>query len=331
MYTENKHHLKVALIGYGYWGKILAKSINLRSDYQLHNIIDQNRSALREAELNFPNARLENNAKLILKSKEIDAVIIASPAKTHFKLALEALEEGKHVLVTKPAAISFDELMILKKKTEDTGLSLLVDHTFLYSPAVQKIKDILDKNILGKIIYFDSIRTGLGIIKDDVDIIHDLAIHDLAILDFLFGEGIKNSISDAKSAFSNMQLTQANINLNYFNGMNAHINVNWISPLKQRQLIIAGDNKILVWNDQKKEEKLLIYDTGVEIDKAKKIIYKNGNLENIKYSERETLQFEFDNFINSIKIEEKIISDINTAIRIENNIKLIKKAISNNY
>ena len=128
-----------------------------------------------------------------------------------------------------------------------------------------------------------------------------------------------------------MQLTQANINLNYFNGMNAHINVNWISPLKQRQLIIAGDNKILVWNDVKKEEKLLIYDTGVEIDKAKKIIYKNGNLENIKYSERETLQFEFDNFINSIKIEEKIISDINTAIRIENNINLIKKAISNNY
>jgi predicted dehydrogenase len=256
----------------------------------------------------------------ILNSAEIDAVAIITPVSTHFELAKKALENGKHVFVEKPFTATVGQAEELIALAEKKKLTIMVDHTFIFTGAVKKIKQLVEKQTLGELYYYDSVRVNLGLFQHDVNVIWDLAPHDFAIMDYLVNEKPAAITACGKAHISGMEDT-AYVTVHFNNNMIAHFNVNWLSPVKVRTTLIGGEKKMLVWNDLEPDEKIKIYDKGVEV-RSKEATYKmlvnyrSGDMHAPRVEQGEALRTETEYFLQCIRESETPINDGHAGLRV---------------
>lgn len=298
--------MKIAIIGYGYWGPNLVRNFNNAANCEVACIFDLSEKQLNRANKAFPNIKLVSNYDEILKDKSIDAVAIATPVFTHFKLAKQAMMHDKHVLLEKPMTASVAEANELIEISKSRGLTLMVDHTYLYTSAVEKIKEIVDSGEIGNIKYVDSTRINLGLFQTDVDVLWDLAPHDISICSYLMQERPTAVQAVGVSHIDNDLENIAYLTLHYPNNRIAHFNCSWISPVKIRQMLIGGDKKMIVFNDLETTEKLKIYDKGYNVipesDRDKLLVdYRIGDIQIPKIPQSEALAGMAADFINSIE------------------------------
>ncbi|MFJ6417893.1 Gfo/Idh/MocA family protein [Paeniglutamicibacter sp. NPDC091659] len=259
--------LKVAVIGAGYWGPNLARNFSTSSLWDLVAIcdLDTERAEALAAKVGRP--AVVSSVSQLLADFDIDAVAIATPARTHHPIAMQAMAAGKHVLVEKPLADRGSAGRELVETAEDLGLVLMADHTYCYTPAVLKIRDLIASGDLGEILYIDSVRINLGLVQPDVDVFWDLAPHDLSILDFILPDGLRPLTVTAQSAdpLGAGKACVGYLSMPLPGGALAHIHVNWLSPTKIRSMVIGGSKRTLVWDDLNPQQRLSVYDRGVDL------------------------------------------------------------------
>ncbi len=262
----------IAVIGYGYWGPNLARCFAETDGCRLVAIVDRSPAALARAAKRHPDALIMTDWRQTLAEPGIDAVAIATPVRTHYEIAYAALRAGRHVLLEKPMTENSHQGRSLIETAEKCGLTLMVGHTFVYSGAVQKLRELVATNDLGQIYYYDSTRINLGLFQRDVNVVWDLAVHDLSILQYVLDSMptavSANGISHVRGTPENM----AHITLYLENGAVAHLNVNWLAPVKVRHVLVGGSRKMVVWDDLEPSEKIKVYDRGVSLtDNAEEI------------------------------------------------------------
>ena len=247
--------VKLGVIGYGYWGPNIVRNFSGHQDCKVVAVCDKNPVALARVLIQHPNVRLMTEADDIVMSSEIDAVAIVTPVSYHYELAKKALENGKHVFVEKPFTATSAQAEELVELAERKNLQIMVDHTFLFTGAVRKIKQLVDDGTLGPLYYYDSTRVNLGLFQHDVNVLWDLAPHDLSIMDYLVGLE-PDLVVATGSAHVNCLEDVAHLTVYFPNNVLAHINVNWLSPVKVRTTLVGGQKKMLVWNDLDPAEKI---------------------------------------------------------------------------
>jgi len=259
--------LRVAVIGAGYWGPNLARNFRASLDWELAAIVDLDRARARRVADSVGGVAVLTDVGDALGDPSIDAVAIATPARTHHELVMRALRAGKHVVVEKPLADSSDKAREMIDEAERQGLVLMTDHTYCYTPAVQKIRELVCDGSLGDILFIDSTRINLGLVQPDVDVFWDLAPHDLSIIDFVLPGGLSpehvaaygaDPIGAGKSCVGYLMIPLQN-------GGMAHVHVNWMSPTKIRQMVIGGTRRTLVWDDLNPQQRISVYDRGVDL------------------------------------------------------------------
>lgn len=303
----------VAILGYGYWGPRIARNFHSSGKSQLRAICDQRPESLRRAGAEFSGIPLISDPCEVLTSPEVDAVAIVTPVWTHFDLAKTALQNGKHVFVEKPFTSTAAQAEELIELAEKKNLTIMVDHTFLFTGAVRKIRELVDDKTLGDLYYYDSTRVNLGLFQHDVNVIWDLAPHDLAIMDYLIHAKAEAVVATGQSHLNGLE-DVAFITI-YFEGkVIAHVNVNWLSPVKVRTTLVGGEKKMLVWNDLEADEKIKVYDKGVQITNAAGVYdllisYRSGDMWAPKIDQTEALRAEADYFVDCVMAGEKPIND----------------------
>lgn len=265
--------LGIGLVGFGYWGPNLARNFSAQAGCRLVAICELNPKRAQEAARRFPQARVTADFESLLRDKDIHAVLIATPVSYHYTLAKQALLAGKDVLVEKPLSQDVEQAGELVRLARDTGRILAVDHTFLFTGAVRKIKQLADAGDLGELLYFDSVRVNLGLFQQDVNVIYDLAPHDLAILHHLVGRAPKN-VRAVGLTHGCAHECVAYLHLEYEGGFMAHFHFSWLAPVKIRKVIIAGERKMLVYDDIEITEKVKVYDKGVVVNTNREEFYK---------------------------------------------------------
>jgi len=312
--------IRLGVIGYGYWGPNIVRNAAGLQSCDLVAICDKSEKALQRAGRVYPGVQLTTDFDQILKSPDIDAVAVVTPVWTHFDLAKAALENGKHVFVEKPFTSSSAQAEELIELAARKNLKIMVDHTFLFSGAVRKIREIVDAGTLGPLYYFDSTRVNLGLFQHDVSVIWDLAPHDLSIMDYIIGEKPEALVATGGNHLNGLA-DMAFITIYFPNKVVAHVNVNWLSPVKVRTTLIGGKDKMLVWNDLEADEKIKVYDKGVELSNGTGVhdllvSYRSGDIWSPRCDGTEALKFELDYFASCILRDETPINDGNAGLRV---------------
>ena len=313
--------IRFGVIGYGYWGPNVVRNLQGLEGAQLVAVCDQNQAALKRVSGSYPGVRVTTDSDEIVTAPDIDVVAVITPVWTHFELAKKALLNGKHVFVEKPfttTAAQAEELLDLAAKR---NLQIMVDHTFLFTGSVRKIRELMDNGTLGKIYYYDSTRVNLGVFQHDVDVLWDLAPHDLSIIDYLVGKPSEAVVATGESHTSNGLVDVAYMTIYYPDNVIAHINVNWLSPVKVRMTLIGGEKKMIVWNDLVNDEKLRVYDRGINVTSAEgvnalKVGYRSGDMWAPKIESTEALKAELGYFVNCINKNEVPINDGLAGLRV---------------
>src|ERR1700691_2563304 len=256
--------IRVGVIGYGYWGPNIVRNLHGLDSTRAEMVCDKSPAALARARKAYPGIRTVSDPAEVLRSPDIDAVAVITPVWTHFELAKQALENGKHVFVEKPFTCTTAQAEELIELADRKKLKIMVDHTFLFTGAVRRIKEFIDNGTLGELYYYDSMRVNLGLFQHDVNVLWDLAPHDLSIMDYLIKEKPEAVVATGERHLNGVA-DIAFLTLYYPNNMIGHINVNWLSPVKVRTTLIGGEKKMLVWNDLEADEKLKVYDKGVQM------------------------------------------------------------------
>jgi predicted dehydrogenase len=263
----------VAVIGHGYWGPNLARCFAETDNCELVAIADPSSAALARAAKRHPSARLLSDWRELLADPRVDAVAVATPVNTHHEIARAALMAGRHVLVEKPMTDTADQARSLIDEAARRSLVLMVGHTFVYSPAVRKMHELVTSGDLGQVYYYDSTRINLGLFQKDVNAIWDLAVHDLSILQHLLHESPSAVSASGVSHVSGSPENMAHVTL-YYSDAVAHLNVNWLAPVKVRQVLVGGSRKMIVYNDLEPSEKIKVYDRGVNVAGDPEEIYR---------------------------------------------------------
>ena len=253
----------------------------------------------------IPALALHQDPRALIDDPAVDAVLIATPVATHYDLAVAALRAGKHVIVEKPIAASSDDARRLIEEAARRNLTLMVDHTFVYTSAVQKIGEIIRSGDLGDVYYYDSTRVNLGLFQHDVNVIWDLAVHDLSVLDYLLQEKPAAVSASGAGHIRGRQENMAHLSLFYPSGTVAYLNVNWLAPVKVRQTLVGGSRKMIVWNDLEPTEKIKVYDRGVTLGEgteqvAARISYRSGDMWAPQLSVKEALLTEMEHFVDCV-------------------------------
>ncbi|OGK22187.1 oxidoreductase [Candidatus Roizmanbacteria bacterium RIFCSPHIGHO2_01_FULL_39_8] len=322
----------IGVIGYGYWGPNLVRNFFSLSSCRVKTISDSIQHRLDLAKKYYPSIQTTTDVKNIFKDSSVDAVVIATPISSHFSLVKEALLNNKHVLVEKPMTASLHQAKKLVELARSKKRLLMVDHTFLYTDAVQKIMKLLAAGEIGKVRYFDSTRTNLGLFQADVSVLWDLAVHDISLLLYFIKERPISIQASGASHTENDIENIAFITLKYKSGFIAHINCSWSSPLKIRMILIGGTRKMIVYNDVEPTEKVKLYDSGYSLHrgtKEKKFIvdYRVGDVYIPKIELFEGLSKMAQDFIQSIKTKNKPISSAMYALEVVKVLSLAEKSI----
>ncbi|MFW5879281.1 MAG: Gfo/Idh/MocA family protein [bacterium] len=327
--------IKLAIIGYGYWGPNLARNFNNVEDCEVSYVVDNRQERLSLVKKNYPAIKVTTNFEETIKDNNVDAVVIATPVFSHYEQAKKALNHGKHVMIEKPMTDSIDTAQELIELASKNNRILMVDHTFLYTGAVRKIKELKEKGELGKIEYIDSIRINLGLFQGDVNVLWDLAPHDISIINFILNEKPHSinttGISHTKNDIENIVY----LTMHYPSGLIAHINCSWSSPVKLRHMLIGGDKKMIVYNDLEPTEKVKVYNTGYEVksdeDKRKLLVdYRTGDISIPKLSHKEALLSVAEDFVNSVKNNTRPISNGDIGLSVVETLEKASKSLKNN-
>jgi predicted dehydrogenase len=275
--------IRVGLIGYGYWGPNMARNLADVPGMQVCAVADLKPERFDLVQRRHPGVEVTADASAVINDPAIDAIVLATPVATHFPLAMAALRAGKHVLIEKPMTSSSEEALRLIEEAHRRSLVLMVDHTFVYTGAVRKIRELIERGSLGEIYYYDSTRINLGLFQQDVDVIWDLAVHDIAIMDYILpGRPIQVSATGVG------HVTGASENLGYVSvfynsSLIAHLNVNWLSPVKVRRTLIGGSRQMIVYDDIETSEKVKVYDKGIDVRGGSGPAHGDGNGSEARY------------------------------------------------
>ncbi len=305
--------MKIGVIGLGYWGPNIVR--NLISNKNVAKVVccDSNPKRLESTKLRLPTVETVTDHKAILKDPSVVAVAVVTPVSSHYRLAKEALEAGKHVLIEKPMTDSVKTSEELIEIAERKKLTLMVDHTFVYTGAVKKIREIVDKGEVGDILYFDSVRVNLGLFQHDINVLWDLAPHDISIMDYVVGKEPEFVLAIGAKHYNDME-DMAYLTVGFRDNLVAHFHVNWLSPVKVRRILIGGSKKMVVFDDMEPSEKVKVYDKGVEINEEESVYqtlvqYRTGDMYAPQIEQTEALSLMCGDFVSSIIEGKKPLTD----------------------
>ena len=325
--------IRTAVIGYGYWGPRIVRNFSAAKDCKVVAICDKSPSALQRAARDFPGVKVDGDLDAVISCPDVDAVAVVTPVWTHFELAEKALRNGKHVFVEKPFTSTSEQAEILVELAESRNLRIMVDHTFLFTGAVRRIREMVAEGTLGKLYYYDSTRVNLGLFQHDVNVIWDLAPHDLSIVDHLTDNAPQFVTASGQSHLNGLE-DVAYITVYYGDRMMAHINVNWLSPVKVRTTLIGGEKKMLVWNDLEADEKLRVYDKGVSITSGQNLYdllvsYRSGDMWAPRIEQNEALAAETNYFVECVSNSQRPFNDGLAGLRIVRLLEAADKSLKN--
>src|SRR5438445_9739802 len=319
--------IRVGVVGYGYWGPNIVRNFRRLEGGRGVGVGDQSPAALRRIRQAHPDLAVTTQSAELLTSAEVDAIAVVTPVCTHFELAKAALENGKHVFVEKPFTSTVCQAEELIELAERKNLKIMVDHTFLFTGAVRKIRQLIEEGVLGDLYYYDSTRVNLGLFQHDISVIWDLAPHDLAIMDFLIQEKPEAVIATGE-AHLNGVVDIAFLTIYFPGNTIAHLNVNWLSPVKVRTTLIGGEKKMLVWNDLEADEKIKVYDKGVQMNNSQDLYellvsYRSGDMWAPRVEQSEALKVELAYFIECVTKGQTPLNDGAAGLRV---VKLLEAA-----
>jgi predicted dehydrogenase len=319
--------INFGVIGYGYWGPNVVRNLEHTDGCKVVGICDKSPASRKRAQKAFPTIPVGAQAEQLISSTETDAIAVITPVWTHYELTKAALEQGKHVFVEKPFTTDASQAEELIDLAARKNLKIMVDHTFLFTGAVKKIRQVLKDGTLGNIYYYDSTRVNLGLFQHDVNVIWDLAPHDLSIIDHLIAED-PEAVSATGQTHLNGLEDIAFITIYFPNKIIAHINVNWLSPVKVRTTLIGGEKKMLVWNDLAADEKIKIYDKGIDIHSQQGLYnllvnYRSGDMWAPQVEQGEALSQELAYFADCITQDKVPFNDGAAGLRV---VKLLEAA-----
>ena len=299
--------LKVGVIGYGYWGPNLVRNFMACPEAVVTAVSDLLEDRLLPLRKLYPSLNTTSNSAELINDPSIDAIIIATPVSTHFELTLQALRKGKHVLVEKPLASTSDQARELIDEAAARNLVLMVDHTFVYTDAVRKMRELIAKGELGEIYYYDAVRVNLGLFQHDVNVIWDLAIHDLSIMDYVLPTRPIAICATGISHVPGQPENVAYITLFFPERQIAHIHVNWLAPVKVRHTLIGGSEKMILYDDLEPSEKVKVYHKGITVTPGIEDVYKllvsyrSGDMYAPRLDNLEALQREVRHFVDCVE------------------------------
>lgn len=296
----------IGIVGYGYWGPNLVRNFSEARDSRVVAVCDLRQENLDSVARRYPAIRTTRDFAELLRDSEVDALAIATPVRSHYQLALAALEAGKHVFIEKPMTETAEQARRLIDLAAQRNRVLMVDHTFVYTAAVRKIRELVAAGELGDIYYYDSLRVNLGLFQHDVNVIWDLAVHDFSILEYVLGEHPTAVSANGVSPLPRSLESVAYVSLFFGSGTIAHINVNWLAPVKVRQTLIGGSRKMIVFDELSPSEKVKVYDKGVTFtDDPEKIYqlrigYRSGDMWAPQLSTKEALLVGAEHFVDCV-------------------------------
>jgi len=333
----------IGIVGYGYWGPNLVRNFSQTDGARVICVCDQSEARRRQVEAHYPAIKTVAKIEDLLADTSIDAVAIATPVSSHFELSMMALRAGKHVLVEKPMTSTAEQAEKLIEEADKRGLTLMVDHTFIYTSAVRKIKELVDNGTLGDLYYYDSVRVNLGLLQHDVNVLWDLAVHDLSIMDFVLGRPPKMIAATGVASVAGHPESLAYLTCFFADNLIAHFHVNWLAPVKIRRTLVGGSEQMIEWDDMQLSEKLRIYDKGVtvtsmpassrkpgqppastrlKLDQSSegayqlKVGYRAGDMWAPHLPNVEALQVEARHFLDCIRTKERPTSDGRAGLRV---------------
>jgi predicted dehydrogenase len=319
--------VRFGVIGYGYWGPNVVRNLDQLDGSRVVAVCDKSPTSLKRVATRYPQVTISSDSAELVASTEIDAIAIVTPVWTHFELAKAALENGKHVFVEKPFTATSAQAEELIDLAARKNLKIMVDHTFLFTGAVRKIGQLLEEGTLGKLYYYDSTRVNLGLFQHDINVVWDLAPHDLSIIDHLIKE-VPEAISATGQTHLNGHEDIAFITIYFASKIIAHINVNWLSPVKVRTTLIGGEKKMLLWDDLEEDGKVRVYDKGVDVTSSEGLYtllvnYRSGDMWSPQIKRVEALSQELAYFIDCISHDKTPMNDGAAGLRV---VKMLEAA-----
>ena len=325
--------IRVGVIGHGYWGPNLVRNFMLAPGSVVTRVCDLREERLTPLQKVYPGLKTCTRATELINDPEIDAVVIATPVSSHFELAMAALQAGKHVLVEKPLASTSDQARRLIDEAAARRLVLLVDHTFVYTDAVRKIRELIASGQLGQIYYYDAVRVNLGLFQHDVNVIWDLAIHDLSIMDYVLPEKPVSVSVTGISHIPGQPENVAYITLFFASSQIAHVHVNWLTPVKVRHTLIGGSEKMILYDDLEPSEKVKVYDKGIRVTPGPEDVYRMlvsyrlGDMSAPRLDNTEALQTEALHFIDCVETGRQPDTDGLAGLRMVNMIEAAETSL----
>jgi predicted dehydrogenase len=321
--------VRVGIVGYGYWGPNVVRNYAEVEGAEVAAVCDGNLERLAQAKARYPGVNCISDCRELINDPAIDAVIIMTPVSSHFPLALAALKAGKHVLVAKPIAASIEEATELIEEARRQKRTLMVDHTFIYTGAVRTMKETVDQGRLGRLYYYDSVRVNLGLVQPDVNVLWDLAVHDLAIMDYVLGVQPCAVAATGAAHIPGKPVNTAYLTCFFENDLIAHHHVNWLAPVKIRRTLLCGDRQMIVYDDLEPSEKVKIYDKGITLSDRPEGVYQSmvgyrtGDMWAPKLSLTEGLRVEAEHFLDCIREGRQPLSDGEAGLRV---VKILEAA-----
>jgi len=313
--------IRVAVIGYGYWGPNLVRNFVEATGTAVHSVCDRRPERLALVQARYPGVRVTTDPEEVFADTAVDAVAIATPVGTHFELALRALQAGKHVLVEKPLAHSAEAAARLVDEAASRNLVLAVDHTFIYSAPVRKMRELVSTGELGELFYYDSVRINLGLFQHDVNVLWDLAVHDLTIMDYVLPQRPVAISATGARHVPNQTDNIAYLTLFFPDNLLGHVHVSWLSPVKLRQTLLGGSRKMVLYNDMDISAPIKVYDSGVTVstdeEKLHRMLvgYRTGDMLAPRVEAVEALKVEIEHFADCIEHNRRPLADGEAGLR----------------
>jgi len=316
--------IRIGVIGYGYWGPNLVRNFYETGGAEVACVSDLRPERLKQVTTRYPTVKVTQDHQDLMADPRIDVVAIATPVSTHFDLAMRALAAGKHVFVEKPLASTAEQVRRLMDAADKARRILMVDHTFIYTGAVRKIRELVDDGSLGDLYYYDSTRVNLGLFQHDVNVLWDLAVHDLSIMDYVMPV---SPVAVSATGHSHVKGGMENIaflTLFFPGSQIAHIHVNWLAPVKVRRTLIGASKKMVVYDDLEQSEKIKVYDKGITLNRKENpqqvydvlVGYRTGDMLAPNLDMTEALRVEAAHLVNCIQEEKQPHSDGAAGLRV---------------
>jgi predicted dehydrogenase len=314
--------IRVGVIGYGYWGPNLVRNFADLDTARVSAVCDRRPERLTHVERRYPGVVVSTDPQAVIASPDVDAVIVATPVEYHFELAMAALRAGKHVLVEKPITSTSDQASRLIDEAGRRRRVLMVDHTFVYTGAVQKMRELTQAGELGDIYYYDSVRINLGLFQHDVNVLWDLAVHDLSIMDYVLQRTATGVSATGLAHVPGKPENIAYMTMFFDGSLIAHVHVNWLAPVKVRRTLLGGSRRMVVFDDLEASEKVKVYDRGISVDPSPQNVYqllvgyRSGDMWAPKLAVAEALNVEARHFIECIETGATPITDGEAGLRV---------------